>query len=96
MSRKQANKTFNYREEIDKLAARGITVLSAGADEVCGVYKDIDAVMAVQSDLVEAVARFSPKIVRMCGQRRPGRRLKILVGCADRESSECLPIGTCG
>jgi tRNA-splicing ligase RtcB len=67
MSRKQANKTFNYREEIDKLAARGVHVISAGADEVCGVYKNIDDVMAAQDDLVERVARFSPKIVKMCG-----------------------------
>lgn len=80
MSRKQAKLKFNYREEIDALAARGITVLSAGADEVCGVYKDIDAVMAVHADLVEAVARFSPVIVKMCGQWRPGRTLRALPG----------------
>lgn len=67
MSRKQAKKTFNYRTEIDKLAAQGIRVLSAGADEVCGVYKDIDAVMAAQSDLVEIVAKFEPRVVKMCG-----------------------------
>lgn len=67
MSRKQAKKTFNYRDEIAKLAARGITVLSAGADEVCGVYKDIHAVMGAQDDLVQPLAMFHPKIVRMCG-----------------------------
>lgn len=67
MSRKQAKATFNYREAVDLLATRGITVLSAGADEVCGVYKNIDEVMAAQSDLVEAVAKFSPVIVKMCG-----------------------------
>ena len=46
---------------------RGIRVLSAGADEVPGVYKNIDAVMREQQDLVTIVARFDPKIVKMCG-----------------------------
>ncbi len=41
-------------------------MLSAGADEVPYVYKDIHSVMAAQVDLVEAIARFDPKIVRMC------------------------------
>jgi tRNA-splicing ligase RtcB len=67
MSRTQAKKTFNYRDEIAKLKAQGVTVLSAGADEVVGVYKNIDQVMAAQSDLVDIVARFDPKIVKMCG-----------------------------
>jgi tRNA-splicing ligase RtcB len=35
-------------------------------------YKDIDAVMAAQSDLVEIIARFDPKIVKMApGSERP-------------------------
>lgn len=66
MSRTQARKTFNYKAEVARLAERGITVLSAGADEVCGVYKDIDQVMAAQTDLVETLAKFDPKIVKMC------------------------------
>jgi tRNA-splicing ligase RtcB len=67
MSRKQAKKTFNYAAEMGRLLAQGITVLSAGADEVVGVYKDIEAVMDAQQDLVEKVATFRPKIVKMCG-----------------------------
>lgn len=58
-----------YRQEIDKLAEKGITILSAGADELVNCYKDIDQVMDVQSDLVEKVARFDPKIVKMAGGR---------------------------
>jgi tRNA-splicing ligase RtcB len=42
-------------------------VLSAGADEVPGVYKDIMQVMQEQQDLVSIVARFDPRIVKMCG-----------------------------
>jgi tRNA-splicing ligase RtcB len=49
------------------LAERGVHVLAAGSDEVPGVYKDIRQVMAAQQDLVEIVAQFDPKIVRMCG-----------------------------
>ncbi|MDQ3329822.1 MAG: RtcB family protein, partial [Planctomycetota bacterium] len=41
--------------------------ISAGADEVPFVYKNILEVMAQQSDLVDVVARFDPKIVKMCG-----------------------------
>ena len=68
LSRTAAKKAFNYRQEIDKLKAKGITVLAAGADELVGAYKDIDQVMALQSDLVETVAKFEPRIVMMCGK----------------------------
>ena len=40
-------------------------MLSAGLDEVPFVYKNIDDVMAMQQDLVEPIARFEPKIVKM-------------------------------
>jgi len=65
MSRSAAKQKFNFVETRRELAARGITVLSAGADEVPGVYKDIETVMAEQADLVHIVARFDPKIVKM-------------------------------
>jgi len=67
MSRRQANDTFRISHVRKELAARGIDVLSAGSDEVPGVYKDIRRVMAAQQDLVEVVAQFDPKIVKMCG-----------------------------
>jgi len=67
MSRRQANDTFRISQVRKDLAARGIDVLSAGSDEVPGVYKDIRQVMAAQQDLVEVVAQFDPKIVKMCG-----------------------------
>ena len=34
-------------------------------DETPTAYKDIDAVMAAQTDLVDVVGRFDPRIVRM-------------------------------
>ena len=47
------------------IAERGVTLLSAGLDEVPAVYKDIHEVMAAQADLVEPLATFQPKLVRM-------------------------------
>ncbi len=67
LSRKKAKEKYRWKAVQNDLKQRGITVLSAGADEVPGVYKNIDQVMAEQQDLVEAVARFDPKIVKMCG-----------------------------
>jgi tRNA-splicing ligase RtcB len=48
------------------LTERDVTLLNAGLDEVPGVYKDIDAVMAAQTDLVDVLGRFDPKLVKMC------------------------------
>ena len=67
MSRKQAKETYHFTHVRRELASRGIDVLSAGSDEVPGVYKNILTVMAAQQDLVEVVARFDPRVVRMCG-----------------------------
>lgn len=69
MSRKQAKDHFSWHATKANLENQGITVLSAAADEVPGVYKDIEQVMASQADLVEKVARFEPRIVRMAGER---------------------------
>jgi len=66
MSRRQAKDTFRISHVRRELAERGIEVLAAGSDEVPGVYKDIRKVMAAQQDLVETIARFDPRIVRMC------------------------------
>lgn len=67
MSRKRAHETFTWKQVNPLLEERGITLLSAGIDEVPGVYKDIERVMAAQSDLVEVLARFDPQIVKMAG-----------------------------
>lgn len=65
MSRTQAKKSFVWGNVRRELAEKGVTVLSAGIDEVPGVYKDIHSVMARQEELVEIVARFDPSIVKM-------------------------------
>ncbi len=67
MSRTKAKQQFRIRTVQQELAERGIRVLSAGSDEVPSVYKNIDEVMAAQRDLVDIIARFDPRIVKMCG-----------------------------
>jgi tRNA-splicing ligase RtcB (3'-phosphate/5'-hydroxy nucleic acid ligase) len=66
MSRTKALQSFTWSGANKLLAERGVELLSAGLDEVPGVYKDIHKVMAAQSDLVEVLGRFDPKLVKMC------------------------------
>ena len=67
MSRKKAKATFNLQAVKRELEQLDIHILSAGSDEVPGVYKNINDVMREQDDLVDIVARFDPRIVKMCG-----------------------------
>lgn len=65
MSRTRANETFNWKEVNQFLRDRGVTLISAGLDEVPMVYKNIHEVMAAQSDLVDVIGQFDPKLVKM-------------------------------
>lgn len=65
MSRTQAKKQFSRSEMSDLLRARGVRLISGGLDEAPMAYKDIMKVMAPQKEIVEIVARFDPKIVKM-------------------------------
>ncbi len=65
MSRKAAKNTFRWNPVRKELVKKRVTLISAGLDEVPGVYKNIDQVMADQSDLVDVKARFLPRIVKM-------------------------------
>jgi len=47
------------------LREAGVRLISAGLDEVPMVYKNIHQVMAAQSDLVEPLGQFDPKLVKM-------------------------------
>jgi tRNA-splicing ligase RtcB (3'-phosphate/5'-hydroxy nucleic acid ligase) len=71
MSRTQANRELRWNEVNAKLSDRGVTLLSAGLDEAPFAYKDIEEVMSHQEDLVEIVARFDPKIVKMAPAGEP-------------------------
>jgi len=70
MSRTAARDKYNFRAVQKDLLAKGVRVLSAGSDEVPYVYKDIHKVMQEQTDLVEVVAQFDPKIVKMSDDGR--------------------------
>ncbi|MXZ74424.1 MAG: RtcB family protein [Gemmatimonadetes bacterium] len=65
MSRKRAIRSLDWQDANRLLREKGVTLMSAGLDEVPFVYKNIEAVMAAQTDLVEVVARFEPRLVKM-------------------------------
>jgi tRNA-splicing ligase RtcB len=71
MSRTKAKATFNWDDTRRYLRERGVTLLSAGLDEAPMAYKNIDEVMAAQQDLVEPLARFDPKLVKMAPGNEP-------------------------
>lgn len=61
--RKQAEKTLNLIEEIEKLDKQGIIHgirNQSDLDEASGAYKNIDEVMKAQDDLVEILVELSP------------------------------------
>lgn len=65
MSRTKAIQTFAWEKVNRLLKDHGVKLISAGLDEVPGVYKDIHQVMAAQQDLVDVLGRFDPKLVKM-------------------------------
>jgi tRNA-splicing ligase RtcB len=65
MSRKAANEKFNWKDVNRLLRERGVTLISAGLDEVPMAYKNIREVMAAQNDLVTILGQFDPKLVKM-------------------------------
>ncbi|MEM1250402.1 MAG: RtcB family protein, partial [Acidobacteriota bacterium] len=65
MSRTQAKKTLDWKTANALLEERRVRLISAGLDEVPMVYKNIETVMREQSDLVEPLARFAPRLVKM-------------------------------
>lgn len=72
MSRTAAKKTLDWRAAQELLQRAGVTLISAGLDEVPMVYKDIHTVMAAQGDLVETIGQFHPRLVKMApGGERP-------------------------
>ncbi len=65
MSRTQAIRKFRWKEINRLLMDRGVTLISAGLDEVPMVYKNIHDVMSAQEDLVTILGQFDPKLVKM-------------------------------
>ena len=71
MSRTKAKQTFKWDAVQAFLRERNVTLLSAGLDEVPMAYKDIDHVMSAQMDLVDPLARFDPRLVKMAPSGEP-------------------------
>ncbi|HQU36501.1 MAG: RtcB family protein [Anaerolineales bacterium] len=68
MSRRAALNSISKRERDDYLKERGVTLLGGGLDESPQAYKPVDKVLAAQSDLVDVVGKFSPRVVRMADE----------------------------
>jgi len=65
MSRTAAKKAYNWKDVNEFLDRAKVKLMSAGLDEVPMAYKNIEEVMAQQADLVDIVARFDPRLVKM-------------------------------
>jgi len=71
MSRTRAKGTLSWDIALAFLRESGVTLISAGLDEVPMAYKDIEEVMRAQRDLVEPLARFDPRLVKMAPSGEP-------------------------
>nr|WP_075831005.1 RtcB family protein [Deinococcus marmoris] len=65
LGRKAAASKLVRKEVAAYLKERGVTLMGGGIDEAPQAYKRIKDVIARQTDLVDVVARFTPKVVRM-------------------------------
>lgn len=65
MSRTQAIKNVSKADLRNILQDMGVTLIGGGLDEAPMAYKNIHQVMAAQQELVDVVAKFTPKMVRM-------------------------------
>ncbi|MEH0022114.1 MAG: RtcB family protein [Desulfobacter sp.] len=74
MSRTAAFKRFSQKELQHILIKAGVTLISAGLDEIPMAYKNINQVMSQQKGLVETLARFEPRLVKMAPSRSPKNR----------------------
>lgn len=70
MSRTKALASITKPQRDAYLRERGVTLIGGGLDESPQVYKPIEAVMNAQTDLVDIVGRFLPRIVLMTDDPR--------------------------
>lgn len=64
-SRSHAMSSFTRSQIMKQLDKAGIILIGGNVDEAPDAYKNIHEVMAAQKDLVDSIASFQPKIVRM-------------------------------
>ena len=65
MSRYEAKNSISMHAMKKVLAEKDVTLIGGTTEEAPGAYKDIDAVMAAQNNLVKIEGKVIPKIVRM-------------------------------
>lgn len=65
MSRSEAKRTLVQSYWNNYLEDHGVTLISAGLDEMPAVYKNINDVMEAQKDLISIVGEFHPTLVKM-------------------------------
>ena len=65
MSRTQARNSVTMKSLKQLLESHNVELIGGGPDEAPQAYKDINKVMALQSELVDVLGTFTPKIVRM-------------------------------
>lgn len=68
MSRRAALSSITKTARDAYLRERGVTLLGGGLDEAPQAYKSIESIIAAQSDLIDIVGTFTPKIVRMADE----------------------------
>lgn len=74
MSRTKALNSITNSAMKKVLEEKGVQLIGGDLDEAPMVYKNIETVIASQTSLVEVLAKFSPKIVRMAdANRKEGR-----------------------
>jgi len=67
MSRTKALANITHEILKQELAAHGVKLIGGGLDEAPHAYKDINEVMQSQTNLVDVLGKFYPKIVQMDG-----------------------------
>ena len=67
MSRKAALSNITKSERDRYLKEHGVSLIGGGIDESPQAYKQIDAIIGAQADLIEIVGKFTPMMVRMDG-----------------------------
>jgi tRNA-splicing ligase RtcB len=69
MGRRAATKSITASERDAYLEKHKVTLLGGGLDESPQAYKRIEEVMAAQTDLVDVLGTFTPRIVKMANER---------------------------
>jgi len=65
MSRKKAKKTFTRKDLENVLKKANVQLIGGDLDEVPMAYKNINEVINAQQELIDIIAKFQPRIVRM-------------------------------